>query len=400
MVNDPAAPCRVPAPAGTAASMPSSRILLSAVFVASIAGCADASSSASDASISCGALVCEPLGACDASTGTCRCDSGAWFDGRGCAVVEPCDGSGRECAPACPVPAGPVLQVVASSEELRFDSGGLPVEVAVTDDLASTAPTAWVAGDGVSLAPWAGRTVRVMARFATPACQNGPVYHAVFDVRGSYPGPPPSPESDAVAASDPSIVAWATRVAEVVAGPEVDPPFDDADAALGPATDSAFDVYSLGRGGTITLGFDTVVADGPGPDIAVFENGFTESFLEVAFVEVSSDGATFVRFDGASRTAEAVESYGTLDTRLLGQLAGKYPQGWGATFDLATLRQRPEVRAGWLDLGAVTHVRVVDIVGDGATLDGFGRPIFDPYPTVGSAGFDLDAVGVIRGADR
>jgi hypothetical protein len=29
-------------------------------------------------------------------------------------------------------------------------------------------------------------------------------------------------------------------------------------------------------------------------------------------------------------------------------------------------------------------------------LDSFGRPIFDPYPTVGSAGFDLDGIAVMN----
>jgi hypothetical protein len=38
----------------------------------------------------------------------------------------------------------------------------------------------------------------------------------------------------------------------------------------------------------------------------------------------------------------------------------------------------------------------VDIVGDGTALDSFGSPIFDPYPTVGSAGFDLDGVAVMN----
>ena len=44
----------------------------------------------------------------------------------------------------------------------------------------------------------------------------------------------------------------------------------------------------------------------------------------------------------------------------------------------------------------VRWVRLVDIVGDGSCTDSFGRVIYDPYPTEGSAGFDLDAVGVIN----
>jgi hypothetical protein len=44
----------------------------------------------------------------------------------------------------------------------------------------------------------------------------------------------------------------------------------------------------------------------------------------------------------------------------------------------------------------VTHVRIVDVVGDGSARDSDGRVIWDPYPTILTAGFDLDAVGVIH----
>ena len=55
--------------------------------------------------------------------------------------------------------------------------------------------------------------------------------------------------------------------------------------------------------------------------------------------------------------------------------------------------------SGIVDLSAVTHVRLIDIVGDGTYMDSLGNPVYDPYPTSGSAGFDLDAVGVSNGAD-
>jgi len=35
-------------------------------------------------------------------------------------------------------------------------------------------------------------------------------------------------------------------------------------------------------------------------------------------------------------------------------------------------------------------------VGDGSCTDSFGNVIYDPHPTEGSAGFDLDAVGVLN----
>jgi hypothetical protein len=62
-------------------------------------------------------------------------------------------------------------------------------------------------------------------------------------------------------------------------------------------------------------------------------------------------------------------------------MAGKYPATYGTPFDFA-----------WLGLTSVSHVRIIDILGNGETLDADGKPIFDPYPTSGSAGFDLDAV--------
>ena len=74
-------------------------------------------------------------------------------------------------------------------------------------------------------------------------------------------------------------------------------------------------------------------------------------------------------------------------------LAGKYRQGWGTGFDL-------ELLAGisGLDVFNVGYVRLVDIIGDGSMFDDFSNPIFDPYETVGSAGFDLDAIGVLNSA--
>ncbi len=35
-------------------------------------------------------------------------------------------------------------------------------------------------------------------------------------------------------------------------------------------------------------------------------------------------------------------------------------------------------------------------MGDGSYLDTWGNIIYDPYPTTGSAGFDLDAIGVLN----
>ncbi|HOW52155.1 MAG TPA: hypothetical protein PLV42_08965 [bacterium] len=198
--------------------------------------------------------------------------------------------------------------------------------------------------------------------------------------------------SPAVAKDDPDITAWATGVAAVEWGDNLTEAWKDTDKALGPAEGNATAVVSLGDGGSITLTFDEPITDGDGPDIVVFENSFSDDFLELAFVEVSSDGVTFVRFDSTYLGTGPVSEYGTLDPTLIDGLAGKYRAGWGVPFDLATLAGKDAT----VDLSAITHIRIVDVKGDGSMTDSGGRPIYDPYPTHESAGFDLDAVGIIK----
>lgn len=195
------------------------------------------------------------------------------------------------------------------------------------------------------------------------------------------------PTSDAVALDDPRIAGWASEVESFDVGTDVVWPWSDPEQALGPAEGTSVDVTALGRGGALTLRFDPPLSDGPGPDFAVFENGFMATYLELAFVEVSSDGVRFARFDGSYLGLEPVDPYGLHDPELIDGLAGKYEQGFGTPFDLAVLDDATD-----LDVTNVRFVRIIDIVGDGSTLDGFGRPIYDPYPTVETAGFDLDGI--------
>jgi len=115
-------------------------------------------------------------------------------------------------------------------------------------------------------------------------------------------------------------------------------------------------------------------------------------------VEVSSDGETFLRFDSVYLGTQPVGAFGGHEPTLVGGLAGRYRAGFGSPFDLAALANRPEVRNGIVDLERITHVRLVDIPGDGMARDSFGHPIYDPHPTSGSAGFDLDGVAVLNQA--
>lgn len=197
------------------------------------------------------------------------------------------------------------------------------------------------------------------------------------------------------------LVAWATGwITPVAWGYNLTEEWKTPEKALGPAEGTAFDIVSLGEGGRITLTFDRPIRDGEGWDFAVFENSFNGTFLELAYVEVSTDGVVFVRFDNVSLTQSPVDGFGSIDYTEIFGLAGKYPAGYGTPFDLAFLADKPEVSDGRVDLQRIRYVRVVDIVGDGSCYDhpppgwGGGKPIYDPYPTTQSAGFDLDAVGV------
>lgn len=198
--------------------------------------------------------------------------------------------------------------------------------------------------------------------------------------------------STAIRAADGVVVSWATDVVAYSPGAEVDPMWMDTTQALGPAEGNSFDVVSLGQGGSITLSFGQPIPNRAGPDFAVFENAFSDGFLELAFVEVSSDGVRFVRFPVRSLTASGVGTYGTLDPTNVDGFAGTFRQGYGTPFDLSDLAATAS-----FDPEAVIQVRLVDVVGSGSTRDEAGRQIFDPYPTMGSAGFDLDAIGVLGG---
>lgn len=165
--------------------------------------------------------------------------------------------------------------------------------------------------------------------------------------------------------------------------------------ALGKADGTS--VVSLGDGGVATLRFSSALYNGIGPDFAVFENAFINSFLELAFVEVSSDGINFFRFPAHSLTDTLVPvgSFGAVDPSNVHNLAGKYAANFGTPFDLEEL----EGTTG-LDVQNVTHVRLVDAIGTMdhvfAQRDHSGRKINDIYPTpFPSGGFDLDAVGAI-----
>jgi len=197
------------------------------------------------------------------------------------------------------------------------------------------------------------------------------------------------------------IQGWGTGCSVVLG------PLDIADPTLGLANFGVEDdangvangtIISLGDNGQATVTFDGVIYNGPGFDFAVFENSFSDDFLELAFIEVSSDGVSFFRFPATCNLQDTLQigPFGTSDATYLNNLAGKYRTQYGTPFDLDELSGIPG-----LNVNEVTHVRIIDCVGsiqpEFASYDQYGNVINDPYPTpFPSGGFDLDAVGVMH----
>lgn len=196
-------------------------------------------------------------------------------------------------------------------------------------------------------------------------------------------------------------VAWATncvveRGLVQIGNPELGvASFGNDGVAIGKADNG---VVSLGDGGNATATFSSPIVNGSGPDFAVFENSFDDFFLELAFVEVSSDGVNFFRFSGVSLTSTEtpVGSFGQVMTTKIHQLAGKYRVLYGTPFDLDSI---PD--SDLLNKDSICYVKVIDVVGsldpEFGTYDSKGNIINDPFPTpFYSSGFDLDAIGIIH----
>jgi len=155
-------------------------------------------------------------------------------------------------------------------------------------------------------------------------------------------------------------------------------------------------VVSLGDGGSAILTFSSPIINGNGPDFAVFENAFDNTFLELAHVEVSSDGINFFRFESISLSQDNAQISNVVNATEIYNLAGKYRAQFGTPFDLEELTE-----ITGLDVNNVTHVKIIDVVGSlnesYASYDSQGNIINDPFPTpFETGGFDLDAIGVIH----
>jgi len=217
----------------------------------------------------------------------------------------------------------------------------------------------------------------------------------------------PNPEevgSTAIFKDSSVFIAWATNVVVHRGYLDIENPNlgfvsnGETSGAIGKVEGNSFDIVSLGDSGVAILTFDRPIENGGGPDFAVFENGFANDYLELAFVEVSSDGVNYVRFPSVSE-ASIITQIGPFefsDCRFFNNFAGKYRQGFGTPFDLEELKD--EVN---LDVMNITHVKLVDVVGTidplFGSFDSQGNVVNDLYPTpFPSGGFDLDGVGVIH----
>ena len=225
------------------------------------------------------------------------------------------------------------------------------------------------------------------------------------------------PGTTAMHADSSAFVAWATGCTTERGLMRIDKPhlgyayYGNDSLVLGaPGTGGAseivYDVVSLGDGGVATVTFASPIFNGEGPDFAVFENGFgiesdtthTLHFLELAFVEVSSDGEHFFRFPAVTYVPfdNQLGGYGGMVPSQIHNFAGKYDQFYGTPFDLDEVEDN-----ALLDKNRVTHVRIIDVVGcikpEYATYDSEGHIVNDPWFTSNEkGGFDLEAVGVIH----
>ncbi len=226
-----------------------------------------------------------------------------------------------------------------------------------------------------------------------------------FQLKAQYPPAAGIDGSTAIYADSSIILEWASscaiqrgwvNISDTTLGNTY---FGSEDDATGKADNS---VLSLGDGGIAYLTFPVPIKNGAGPDFAVFENTFNNEFLELAFVEVSSDGLNYFRFPAVSltQTDSQTTTFGALDPTKINNLAGKYVVMYGTPFDLDDIKDNP-----LLNKNSITHVRIIDVVGsitpDFAASDSQGNIINDPWPTpFNTGGFDLDAVGVINSSSN
>lgn len=230
---------------------------------------------------------------------------------------------------------------------------------------------------------------------------------------GIYSGPNDTTHAidAAIAAGDAAFAEWADRIdaSRTYFAPRGSSSIDESGGFNSLGDLDAIEIINGDSPGYLTVTFPTGIRNGDGADFAVFENGFAfggenSLFAELAYVEVSSNGSDFVRFDSISTNTGPTAGSGAFagyDMTNVYNLAGKHQSGYGTPFDLEELAGMASVLSGSVDLDNIQYVRMVDIPGTGDYLDSLGNPILDNWLTTGSGGFDFRlgeglGVGVIN----
>jgi hypothetical protein len=220
-------------------------------------------------------------------------------------------------------------------------------------------------------------------------------------VFAQFAPPHGQPGSTAMYKDSSAFAAWATS-AKIVRGLQNISNPSSGHATVGDSTSPVGiadgTVVSLGDSGYAICSFQNEIYDGPGYDFAVFENSFDGNYLELGFVEVSSDGVNFFRFPTTSNTQDTIQTgaFANTDARKVNNLAGKYIAQYGTPFDLSEIQGTIG-----LDVNHIKRIKVIDVIGSittqYATYDENNHKVNDPWPTpYASCGFDLDAIGVIN----
>jgi hypothetical protein len=164
------------------------------------------------------------------------------------------------------------------------------------------------------------------------------------------------------------------------------------DVVLGPPSGrgpskGSLDVLSLGMGGEIVLGFgERAIIDGPGPDFIVFENAFfaqgdtSMPYAEPGEVSVSKDGRHWLTFpcddvgDGKGRFPGCAGVSPTLEFDAQAVVPLDVRETGGDAFDLADV-----------GVSEAHFIRIRDLSAEAIAP---------------SAGFDLDAIGLVHYQDK
>lgn len=239
-----------------------------------------------------------------------------------------------------------------------------------------------------------GRAALVLLAVLGAGCggEAGPATPADAGAPGALDGGDPDASAAVDAGRDTSGLPYAREVVRYTPGPGAGFGQDRLPAVvLGPpagkgTAQGSTDVVSLGVGGEIVLGLGTqVLLDGPGPDLVVFENAFWASgradsvFAELGEVSVSTDAVSWRTFrceagheEGRSTWPGCAGWTPTAAYDAFVELPLEPARTGGDVFDLAEV-----------GLEEARYVRVRDLSTEGAA------------PT---AGFDLDAVGLVHAA--